>query len=376
MPQSARLLSSARLRSRSSLLIVLALAGAALGTAAAPAAQLPSGFTETTVAAGLQQPTALAVAADGRVFVCEQTGRLRVIKGGHLLPRPFATLSVDARRGGLLGVALDPDFPRTPYVYLFYTATRPSIHNRVSRFTARGDRVVPGSELRLLDLPRIGPGNHFGGALHFGPEGALYIGSGDNGSADNAQSLASPFGKLLRIAPDGHILRDDPFFEATSGTARAIWALGLRNPYTFAFSASGRLFINDVGEEDWEEIDDGTMGANYGWPTAEGPTSDPGLTAPVFAYGHGTGPETGCAITGGVFYEPAQQQFPEEYRGTYFFADLCGGWIRRLDLASGVTALDFASHIGFPVDLAVGADGSLYYVAHGEGVVRRVTFEG
>jgi glucose/arabinose dehydrogenase len=363
------------LRPRSNLLVALGLAAAALGPAAAPAAELPPGFSETTVAAGLEKPTAIAVAADGRVFVCEQTGRLRVIKGNRLLARPFVKLSVDARRGGLLGVALDPDFPGAPYVYLYYTATRPSIHNGVSRFTARGDRVVPGSEVRLLDLPRNGPLNHYGGALHFGPEGALYVGVGDNGTADNAQSLATPFGKLLRIAADGHLLRDNPFFDNTSGTARAIWALGLRNPYTFAFSAEGRLLINDVGEDRWEEIDDGAMGANYGWPVSEGPTGDSGFVGPLFAYGHGNGPETGCAITGGVFYEPAQQQFPDEVRGSYFFADYCGGWIRRLDLASG-GASDFASHIGFPVDLAVGDDGSLYYVAHGEGVVRRITFGG
>jgi len=360
---------------RPNLAVVLALA-ASLVAAAAPAAQLPSGFSETTVAAGLQHPTAIAVANDGRVFVCEQTGRLRVIKGGSLLARPFVTLGVDARRGGLLGVALDPDFPRTPYVYLYYTAKNAGIHNRVSRFTARGDRAVPGSELRLLDLPRVGPLNHYGGALHFGPEGALYVASGDNGSPDNAQNLATPFGKLLRIASDGHMLHDNPFFDETSGTARAVWALGLRNPYTFAFSAGGRLFINDVGEKDWEEIDEGAKGANYGWPQTEGPTSEAGIVAPLFAYGHGDGPETGCAITGGTFYEPAQQQFPDEYRGSYFFADFCGGWIRRLDLGSGAEASVFASHIGFPVDLAVGDDGSLYYLAYGEGVVRRITFGG
>src|SRR4030095_4362013 len=145
---------------------------------------------------------------------------------------------------------------------------------------------------------------------------------GDNSLPDNAQSLATAFGKLLRISADGHMPSDNPFLDSTSGTARAIWALGLRNPFTFAFSATGCLLINDVGEKAWEEIDEGAAAANYGWPQTEGPTSEDGLVGPIFAYGHGSRHETGCAITGGVFYEPAEQQFPAEYRGSYLFADL------------------------------------------------------
>jgi glucose/arabinose dehydrogenase len=375
MPLAARFLSPVRTRPRPRLLVTLGLAAAVPFAAASPAAQLPPGFSETTIAAGLDQPTAIAVAADGRIFVCEQAGRLRVVKADHLLARPFVTLSVDARRGGLLGVALDPDFPRTPYVYLYYTAKRPSVHNRISRVTARGDRAVPGSEVRLLDLPRNGPLNHFGGALHFGSDGALYVGVGDNGQPDNAQRLETPFGKLLRIGSDGQALRDNPFFDRAGGIGRDVWALGLRNPFTFAISSAGRVLINDVGEKDWEEIDDGAASANYGWPLSEGPSGDAGYVGPLFAYGHGDGPEAGCAITGGVFYEPAEPQFPDEFRGGYLFADFCSGWIRRLDLETA-EAFPFASHIGSPVDLAVGSDGSLYYVAHGEGVVRRVRFEG
>lgn len=346
--------------------------------ASAGAATLPAGFVETTVAQGLVNPTAMALSRDGRIFVCEQGGRLRVIKNGRLLTRPFVTLTVSSvGERGLLGVALHPDFPSTPYVYLYYTATKPRIHNRLSRFTPRGDRVQPRSELRLLDLPNLGPTNHNGGAIHFGPDRMLYVAVGENAQSDNAQSLATPLGKLLRIDDRGRIPNDNPFVGQTSGLARAIWALGLRNPFTFAFGPGGRMFINDVGAGRFEEINEGARGGNYGWPQSEGPTSDPGVIAPLFSYGHGPGLTTGCAITGGAFYSPAQRQFPVSFDGSYFFADFCSGWIRRLDAFSGYRIVEaFASGIGNPVDLAVAADGAFYYLAAGEGTLRRVTFGG
>src|SRR6185503_18688732 len=283
--------------------------------AAAPeplhAASLPSGFAESTVASGLDRPTAMALSRDGRIFICEQGGRLRVVKNGRLLPRPFVNLNVNAQgERGLLGVALHPDFPATPYVYVYYTATKPRVHNRLSRFTAKGDRARAGSELRLLDLPNLGPTNHNGGAVHFGPDLMLYVAVGENANASNAQSLETPLGKILRLRPDGGFPNDNPFVGQTSGQARAIWAYGLRNPFTFAFDDDGKMFINDVGQVTWEEIDEGEAGANYGWPQTEGPTSAPGIKGPLFFYGHGDGPTTGCAITGAAFYSPAQRQFP------------------------------------------------------------------
>jgi glucose/arabinose dehydrogenase len=359
------------------LVCVLALVLAPLA-GALPAAELPAGFTETAVAKGLRLPTALAIARDGRVFVAEQGGTLRVIARGKLQKRPFVGVQVDARgERGLLGVALHPDFPATPFVYVYYTATKPVVHNRVSRFTARGNRVVRGSEVRLLDLPPLGPTNHNGGGIHFGPDGMLYVGVGENASAANAQSLETPLGKLLRITPTGGVPADNPFLDRTSGLARAVWALGLRNPYTFAFAHDGRLYINDVGQSSWEEINPGVAGANYGWPLVEGPFGESSeLLGPVFAYGHGDGPTTGCAITGGAFYEATGAgAFPAEMGGSYFFADLCSGWIRRLPAGSSA-AVDFASGVGGPVDLAVGPDKALYYVGYGEGRVVKVTFTG
>jgi hypothetical protein len=186
---------------------------------------------------------------------------------------------------------------------------------------------------------------------------------GDNASGANAQSLATRKGKILRLNPDGSIPADNPFFTAAAGDNRAIWALGLRNPFTYAFDpASGRMAVNDVGESAWEEIDEGIAGANYGWPATEGPTSDPRFRGPVFAYSHGTG----CAISGAAFYAPSTRTFPAAYAGSYFFADLCSGWIGRLDPATG-TVSGFASGLPLPVDLQVGPDGALYYLARGGG---------
>jgi glucose/arabinose dehydrogenase len=147
----------------------------------------------------------------------------------------------------------------------------------------------------------------------------------------------------------------------------------LRNPYTFAVQpVTGKLHINDVGEQRWEEINVGKAGANYGWPRYEGPRpeQDGRFTRPIFYYRHGSGPATGCAITGGTFYNPPQgasSSFPEDYLGDYFFADFCSGWIRVLDTGDEEVGDEevspFATGINFPVDLKVNQDGSLYYLS-------------
>jgi len=154
---------------------------------------------------------------------------------------------------------------------------------------------------------------------------------------------------------------------------RAIWALGLRNPFTFGIQpGTGRFFINDVGADAWEEIDDGIAGANYGWPGCEGmcASPNPNFRDSIYRYPH---PE-GCAIVGGSFYNPVVSQFPSEYAGVYFFADLCGGWIRKLDPANGNQVTTFATELSSPVDLRVSADGSLYYLSRGRNSVYRVRF--
>ena len=340
---------------------------------ATEAATLPSGFTETRIN-GLSGPTAMDIAPDGRIFVCLQGGQLRVIKNGALLPAPFLTLTVDSSgERGLLGVAFDPNFQSNNFIYVYYTATTTPRHNRVSRFTANGDVALAGSELPILDLDNLSAAsNHNGGAIHFGPDGKLYVAVGDNANGANAQTLANRLGKMLRINSDGSIPSDNPFFNTATGLNRSIWALGLRNPFTFAFQpGSGRMFINDVGQNTWEEINDGIAGSNYGWPNTEGSTNNPSFRSPLFSYGHGNSATTGCAIAGGAFYNPAQNQFPAIYTGKYFFADLCSGWIRVFDPATN-TASGFATGVSSPVDLKVAADGSLYYLAIGSSAVFRV----
>ncbi len=323
------------------------------------------------MASGISAPTAMAFAPDGRLFVCEQGGRLRVIKNGVLLPTPFVTIEVTASvERGLLGVAIDPQFATNHYIYVYYTMPVVPIHNRVSRFTAQGDVALQHSEVVLLELNNLSlSSSHNGGAMHFRNDGKLYIAVGDDQNPANAQTLSNALGKILRINKDGTIPADNPFYSVTTGNNRAIWALGLRNPFTFAFQpGTGRMFINDVGQITWEEINEGIAGANYGWATCEGRCSTPNeiFTDPLYQYGHGFTQTTGCAITGGAFYNPPVIQYPSEYTGDYFFADYCGGWIRRFDPASNTVA-GFATGINSPVDLQLGPDGNLYYLAIGSG---------
>src|SRR6185436_1375429 len=170
-----------------------------------------------------------------------------------------------------------------------------------------------------------------------------------------------------------------PFFTTATGKYRAIWSLGLRNPYSFAFSKQGQMYINDVGEETWEEINLGVKGGNYGWPDTEGVTSDQRYLSPILAYGHGFETnEVGCAITAGAFYDPALLQFPQQYSGSYFYADFCQGWIQTFNPNSGSEL--FAEFTYFPVDLKVAKNGTLYYLERGldssntEGAVFKIEF--
>ncbi len=338
------------------------------------AVTVPSGFSDETIATGISNPTAMAFAPDGRLFVCQQAGQLRVIKNGSLLATPFLTVSVNSSgERGLLGVAFDPSFASNRFVYVYYTATTPAVHNPISRFTANGDVVATGSEFVLMDLDNLSSAtNHNGGAMHFGPDGKLYVAVGENANRNNSQTLSNRLGKMLRLNPDGSIPTDNPFFTTATGANRAIWSLGLRNPFTFAFQpGTGRMFINDVGEVTWEEINDGIAGSNYGWPTTEGATTDARFRSPLFVYAHGSGGTSGCAITGGAFYNPSTSQFPSSYVGKYFFADYCNNWIRLFDPASGA-AQNFATAVSAPVDLQVGPDGLLYYLARGTGSVGRI----
>jgi hypothetical protein len=195
------------------LVVVVLLSAPALN-----AASLPTGFSETEIATGLFNPTAMALAPDGRIFVCEQWGSLRVIKNGILLSTSFVDLAVSSSgEAGLLGVAFDPNFTSNQYVYVYYTATTPSIHNRISRFTAAGDVAVPGSEVVILELDDLSNAiTHNAGTIHFGPDGRLYAAVGENGFRPNAQTLNNLLGKILRLNPDGTIPADNPFYYAAT----------------------------------------------------------------------------------------------------------------------------------------------------------------
>ncbi|HEV7299457.1 MAG TPA: PQQ-dependent sugar dehydrogenase [Tepidisphaeraceae bacterium] len=335
-------------------------------------ASVPAGFTEELVATGLEKPTAMQFAPDGRLFVAEQGGALKVITaGGALLSTPFVTVpTVAYSERGLLGVAFDPDFESNQHVYVYYTASTPNTHNRLSRFTANGNVAVPGSETILLELDPLSAGNHNGGAINFGADGKLYVAVGENNRPIEAQSLSNLHGKMLRLNRDGTIPTDNPFYNQTTGNNRAIWALGLRNPFSFGVQpGTGKMFINDVGQQSWEEINLGAAGANYGWPGTEGPTNDASYESPLFAYPHYIGSTfNGAAIAGAAFYNPQTVAFPSHNVGDFFFTDYVAGYVRRLDLGgSAPTVQEFATGLASPIALAVGDNGSLYYLERGNG---------
>ncbi|HWA59684.1 MAG TPA: PQQ-dependent sugar dehydrogenase [Gemmatimonadales bacterium] len=333
----------------------------------------PNRFTRTAWIQNLGGTgTAMAFAPDGRLFICEQEGSLRVVTAaGQLLTTPFLTLNVDSQgERGLLGVTFDPDFANNNYIYVYYTVPGATQHNRVSRFTANGNVVVPNSEQIIFDLlPTLGATNHNGGAIHFGPDGKLYVAVGENADPFKSPSATSFLGKILRLNSDGSIPADNP--SIGTGNFKAIWARGFRNPFTFGFQpVTNRMFINDVGEATWEEINEGVAGANYGWPNAEGIDNTGTYTNPLFTYRHsGTGSTNpslvvGQAIVGSAFYPASGGLYPAGYAGNYFFADYVSQWINRLDLPTGNSAVyAFARLPNSVTDLAVGPDGKLYALA-------------
>ncbi|MBK9124326.1 MAG: PQQ-dependent sugar dehydrogenase [Chloroflexi bacterium] len=344
-----------------------------------PRAPLPT-FSEEIYAQGLSSPTAMAWAPDGRLFIAQKGGTVRVVSAaGALLPTPFVSITVDsAGERGLIGIALDPDFVSNGHVYVHYT--RPAKNSnpprgRIDRYTAAGDIAAPGSKQNIVKLDySSGATNHNGGAIHFGTDGKLYIAVGDTAVASNAQTLSNRHGKLLRYNPDGTIPADNPFYGTASGENRSIWALGLRNPFTFAVHPNtGQIFINDVGPSSgsFEEVNLGAAGANYGWPDFTGANGNPSYTDPIYSYPHAP---SGCtSIAGGTFYVPNTPYYPAEYTNDYFFSDYCFNdiWVRD-SITGSVTTFVENTEGSAPVDLSVGPDGALYYLAFGSGRVIRI----
>lgn len=348
-------------------------------------AVVPTGFAESLFASDLpERPTAMKFAGDGRIFVAGQGGEIVIVKDGVVLPRPFLRLNVESTgERGLIGLALDPDFESNGYVYVHYTVRERPIHGRISRFTAAGDVAVPSSEFVLLDLDPQPGTYHLGGGLAFGPDGTLYVGVGENDRGQRSQLLTTLLGKVLRIEPDGSIPTDNPFYAEARGDDRAIWAIGLRNPFSLAIDPkTGTILINDTGEDVAEEINLGTPGGNYGWPDSEGYHSDTRYEVPLHAYGHGVGEGVGCAINAGAFYNPETPTFPTGYVGQYFFIDYCGDWIRALDLESR-SVTTFARGLAGPNDrtaqlvaLEVGPDAAIYWINRAARAIYRIQYTG
>jgi glucose/arabinose dehydrogenase len=346
---------------------------------------------------GLTAPLAIVNAGDGsnRLFVAEQGGRIRVIRDGQPLPTPFLDISAEITSGGergLLGVAFHPDYPRDPRVFVDYTDANGD--TQVSSFVVSADdpdRLDPASETRILQVKQPFA-NHNGGALLFDPSGMLLVSLGDGGSGGdpqgNGQSLTTLLGKILRIDIAGstaanpyRIPADNPFASGAGGTRPEIWLTGLRNPWRISFDrATGDLWIGDVGQNDWEEIDVQRAGqpggTNFGWNRMEGthcfePARNcdaAGLTAPVTDYGH----DLGCTVIGGNVYRGSAQP---ALVGGYVFADYCSGRIWAIDPAGdGYRSPTQVADSGRSLS-AFGEDeaGELYAADIAGGAILRVT---
>jgi glucose/arabinose dehydrogenase len=391
----------------------------------AGAITLPSGFDDQPVAT-ISNATSLAFVPDGRMLLVTKDGVVRVYENGALTATPALDISAkvcDDSERGLLGVAVDPSFGTNHFVYLYYTYNKfanscptnssTSPVNRVSRFVLGDDDVIaPASEIVLYDNIPSPNGNHNAGDMQFGHDGYVYVSVGDGGcdfrgdsgcagSNNAARDLGTPNGKILRIMRDGAIPPGNPYQGA--GTARCnvtgtvnpattcqeIYAWGLRNPWRLAFdpnAAGTRFYINDVGQNVWEEIDVAAAGADFGWNVREGhcatgSTTDcgappAGMTNPIYDYSH----TSGCiSITGGAFV-PAGI-WPTAYDGAYLFSDLSCGKIWNLAPAGGVT--DFATglesgtamiHLGFG---PYGSTQALYYIDwQAPEEIRRIVYTG
>lgn len=357
-------------------------------------ASLPPGFDEETFVAGLDKPTDFAFAPDGRVFLTEKNGRVRVVAAdGTLLSAPFATMAVDTQNDrGLMSLVLDPNFAQNRYVYVFFVSTTipPVPQNSLSRvsrlvrYTANGNVAVPGSETIILDGIPMDADSHAGGSLEFGPDGKLYLAIGDGASYDianqlalRAQNLDEYPGKLLRLNPDGSAPTDNPFYSTATAIRSKVYQYGLRNPFKSVFRPNtNKMYIMDVGWYDWEEVNVAPPGANFGWPCFEGagpnalyqsvfPSScrNATQTAPIYPYAHRPG-EGGAAV-GGSFYTGTN--YPAVYQGKFFFCDYAQKWIKYVEVTAAdqfVGISDFA--FGFanfrPIDVKTGPDGNLYYL--------------
>lgn len=354
-------------------LVLVVAAGFFVGAAQNAEAALPANFQATQIiGSGLNGPTGFGVAPDGRIFILERAGAVKIYKGGQLLPTPFTTLpSAASGDRGLIGVTFDPDFAHNHFVYFYYTAIS-DLLNRVVRFDASGDVATAEGAVEIYKTTIPAQFLHSGGTIAFGPEGKLYVAIGDNGYPPNGQDLGTPYGKILRLNADGSAPNDNPFV-TTPGALPEIWAYGFRNPWRYQFdSATGKMYGGDVGEAMFEELNEIVRGQNYGWPVCEGYCTVGGYKEPLYAYAH-SGPSS--AVTGGPIYHGSM--FPAEYQGSWFFADYGQGFIKRaiFDAGGNIASVeDFDIGAGSVVDLHEAADGSLYYITFYPGRMYRINY--
>lgn len=337
-------------------IVVLVIAGlAACRTQSGPASSDETGGSGAGVALkliaqGLEAPLYVtAQTGDARVFIVEQPGRIRIVKDGVLLEKPFLDIAARIKYGGecgLLSVAFHPGYASNGYFFVNYTDHEHG-DTHVERYsvTSNPDIADPSSAKLILKVEQP-YANHNGGHIQFGPDGMLYIGMGDGGSAGdphgNGQDRSTLLGDLLRIDVDHGdpyaIPRDNPFVNK-QGMRGEIWAWGLRNPWRFAIDrGAGILYIADVGQNLYEELDIAPVsqpGLNYGWNVMEGKhcfkskfCSSEGMTPPALEYGH----SQGCSIIGGYVYRG--KSIPA-ISGQYFYADYCLGWIKSIKFQNG-----------------------------------------
>jgi Glucose/sorbosone dehydrogenases len=283
---------------------------------------------------------------DARLFVVEQAGRIRILKNGVTLPAPFLDISDRVKSGGeqgLFSVAFHPNYARNGFFFVDYTDRRGNTHIERYKVTSNPDVADPSSAKLLLEIDQPFS-NHNGGLVMFGPDRMLYVGMGDGGSGGdphrNGQNRNTLLAKILRIDVDGDPYRipsNNPYASGSQGKPE-VWAIGMRNPWRFAFD-SGLLYIADVGQNEYEEVDvesASAAGLNYGWNIMEadhcygrGDCSHDGLVLPKVTYDHSGG---ACSITGGFVYRGSR--IPSIV-GDYFYSDYCAGWLRSFKFVNG-----------------------------------------
>jgi len=339
--------------------------------------ELPQGFEINVFVDGLDLPTSMEFAPDGRLFITEKSGSVRIIEDGILLDQPFIEVATETQgERGLNGLTFDPNYEFNKLIYLYYSLPDSNL-NQISKVVDAGNTAVPSSEELIFKFDPMWGEWHNGGAMLFGDDGKLYVALGDGTDWVQAQNLNSSLGKIFRINPDGSIPEDNPFYNQLEGKYKGIWAYGVRNPFSMAKSINtGRIFFNDVGNNDFEEVNELLPGNNFGWNLIEGPiqngTQPPESYAdPIHYYNH----EDGCAIVGACFYEPNSSTFPPEYFGKYFFMDFCNGWLKTLDPITYETAT-FATGLSKPVDICFDGNGNLYILDINQGKIFRIQFSG